>query len=134
MSFIFLIYLVLHQFSHHICEARKKLNDCHNLLKYYRKFFTTPMNCASKLSSYVTMTLTFSSSQSMSFLHIQQLLLDWNCSSSSLMIKFLLKCFFITFLHYSYSLRIASKNLKAAFSPLKTTIGLLNLSSTQTSL
>ena len=29
---IFLIYLELRQFSHQICEAYKKLNDCHNLL------------------------------------------------------------------------------------------------------
>ena len=40
--------------------------------------------------------LTFSSS-SMSFSQIQLVLLDWNCSSSSLMIKCLLKYFFITF-------------------------------------
>ena len=51
--------------------------------------------------------LTFSSSSSISFLQIQQMLLDWNCSSSSFMIKFLLKCFFITFLQCWYSLRIA---------------------------
>ena len=42
------------------------------------------MSCVSKFSSYVSKSLTFSLSSSMSFLHIQHLLLDWNCSSSSL--------------------------------------------------
>ena len=71
--------------------------------------------------------LTFSSSLSLRFLQIQQMLFDWNPSSYfSFMIKNLLKCFFIVFLQYSYSLRIALINSQAAFLPLKTTIGLLN--------
>ena len=103
------------------------------ILKYYRNFFsqlkiyvTTPMSCPSRFSSYVTM-ITFSSSLSISFLQIQQALLNWNCSSSfSLMIKFLLKCFFINLLQYSYSSRIPLINSQAAFLPLKTAMGLIN--------
>ena len=53
---------------------------------------------------------------------------------SSVMIKFLLKCFLLRFHSIHTPLWIASINLKAAFSPLKATIGLLNLSSTQKSL
>ena len=90
--------------------------------------FVTTTSWASKFASYMTRI-----SYSMSFSPIQQMLLDWNCSSSfSLMIKFL--SFFITFLQYWYSLKIASVNLEALFSPLKSTIGLVNSSSTQTSL
>ena len=76
--------------------------------------------------------LTCSSSLTIRFSQIQQVLLDWNCYSSSFMIKFFLKCFLITILQYSYTLTIVSMNLKAAFSTLQRTISLLNLSSTQT--
>ena len=71
-------------------------------------------------------TLTFLLSSLMRFSQVHQVLLDWNCYFSSLfMIKFLLQCFFITFLQYWYSLRIAWINLWAAFLLLKTTIGLV---------
>ena len=61
--------------------------------------------------------LNFYSSLSISFLQIQQLLLCRNkCSSSRLMIKCLLKCLFITFLQYLYSLRIALKELRNCIS------------------
>ena len=50
--------------------------------------------------------LTFSSSYSMSFSQIQQMLLDWNYSFSSRMIKFLLKWFF----YYFFTILILFKN------------------------
>ena len=51
--------------------------------------------------------LTFLSSLSMSFSQMQQMLQDWNCSPSFiLIIKFLLKCFF----HYFFTILILFKN------------------------
>ena len=67
------------------------------------------LRCAAPLNFLVTWQwcLTFSSSWSINFLQIQQLLLYWNkCSSFSFMIKFLLKCFF----HYFFIIFILFKN------------------------
>ena len=61
MPNFFLAYLVLHQFSHQISSAYKKLNDCCNLLNceilqelILKIYVITPMRCTSKRSSYVT--------------------------------------------------------------------------------
>ena len=80
-------------------------------MKYYRNAFsqlkiyvTTPMNCTSKFSSYLTMISNFF----IIILQIQQVLLNWNCcSSSSVMIKFL--CFKV-FFHDFFAIFILLKN------------------------
>ena len=66
------------------------------IVKYYRNFFsqlkiyiTIPVSCTSRFPSYVTM-ISY-------FLIINKFFAN---PTSSLMIKFLLKCFFITFLQY----------------------------------
>ena len=75
----------------------------------YSKIRTTKNSVSGHFSR--SGSLNFSLSWAINFSQIQQLLLCWNkYSSSSLMIKFLLKCLFITFLQYSYSLRIALIN------------------------
>ena len=118
--------------------THRKLNDSHNLLNceiLQELLLQLQWDASRNLVVIWEWSLTFSSSSSMSFWHIKQLLLDWNCCcSSSVMIKFLLKRFFNTFLQHSYPLRIVLINLKVTFSPSETTIGLVNLSLTQQSL
>ena len=118
--------------------THRNLNDSHNLLNceiLQELLLQLQWDASRNLVVIWEWSLTFSSSSSMSFWHIKQLLLDWNCCcSSSVMIKFSLKRFFNTFLQHSYPLRIVLINLKVTFSPSETTIGLVNLSLTQASL
>ena len=90
--------MVLHQFVKLIKNQMNVITL--QIVKYYRDYYIgmLQLQWVAPLSLSVTwqQSLTFSSPWSMSLSHIQQILLDWNCCSSSLMIKFLLKCSFIT--------------------------------------
>ena len=79
---------------------RFNLLNCEILLEL---LFMLQLQWAAPLNLPVTWqwSLTFSSSSLMSILQIQQMLLDWYWSSSSIMIKSLLKSFLITFLQCS---------------------------------
>ena len=86
-------------------------------VKYYRFMLQVQWAAALNFPVKWQWSLTFLSL--MSFSCIQNVLLDRNCSSSSVMITFLLKCFYITFLKYSLFKNCFNKFISSIFTSVK---------------